>query len=77
MMLLSSEMFKDKAQDVIKEGITNKPIIGLNKILEGHKSAERVELVNAGPDTGGLMLYTSGTTSRPVSLCATCLYLYY
>lgn len=65
LMLLSSQKFKDKAQDVIEEGTTNKPIIAIEKTTEGNKSAERIELGDPGPDSGGLMLYTSGTTSRP------------
>lgn len=67
MMLLSSDMFKDKAKEVLSEGTINQPIIGLNTILEGSQSAERVELVESTSNAGGLMLYTSGTTSRPVS----------
>lgn len=31
LMLLSSQKFKDKAQDVIEEGTTNKPIIAIEK----------------------------------------------
>ena len=66
-MLLASDKFKDKARDVIKEGTENKPIVAVEKIMEGSKSAERIILESPGPDSGGLMLYTSGTTSRPVS----------
>ncbi|KAF2665146.1 acetyl-CoA synthetase-like protein [Microthyrium microscopicum] len=64
-MLLSSEKFQEKAQDVMKEGTVTKPIIAVEKILEGSKSAERVELLDVKMDQSGLMLYTSGTTSRP------------
>jgi len=71
MMLLSSEKFKDKAQDVLSEGTINQPIIAVEKILEGTKSTESIELVECSSNDGGLMLYTSGTTSRPVSLRST------
>jgi malonyl-CoA/methylmalonyl-CoA synthetase len=66
MMLLSSQKFKDKAEDVIAEGITHKPIIAVEKIMEGNKSAESINFEDIGVDQGGLMLYTSGTTNRPV-----------
>jgi malonyl-CoA/methylmalonyl-CoA synthetase len=65
-MLLSSQKFQGKASDVIKEGTTNKPIVAVEKILDGSKSAERIELRQSNTKDGGLMLYTSGTTSRPV-----------
>ena len=68
LMLLSSEKFKEKAQDVISEGTTNKPIVAVEKIMDGSSSAERIELEDIPGDEGGLMLYTSGTTSRPVSI---------
>ena len=71
LMLLSSEKFQEKARDVIIEGTTNKPIIGVEKILEGSKSAERIELEDFASDQGGLMLYTSGTTGRPVCVLST------
>ena len=67
LLLLSSEKFQEKAQDVIKEGIQNKPIVAVEKITEGSKSAESIKLEDTGKDTGGMMLYTSGTTSRPAS----------
>jgi malonyl-CoA/methylmalonyl-CoA synthetase len=67
LVLLSSERFREKARDVVKEGTVNKPILGVDKILEGSVSAEKVELVPVEKDESALMLYTSGTTSRPVS----------
>jgi malonyl-CoA/methylmalonyl-CoA synthetase len=66
-MLLSSEKFKEKAGDVIKEGVENKPIVAVEKIKEGKKSSEHITLEDPKSDEGGMMLYTSGTTSRPVS----------
>jgi malonyl-CoA/methylmalonyl-CoA synthetase len=72
MILLSSQKFKDKAVDVIEEGVTNKPIIAVEKIIEGSKSAESIVLKDVDVDQGGLMLYTSGTTNRPVSFARFC-----
>jgi malonyl-CoA/methylmalonyl-CoA synthetase len=68
MMLLASAKFQDKAEEIIKEGTTNKPLVGVEKIKEGNQSAQQIKLVDFKGDNGGLMLYTSGTTSRPVSL---------
>lgn len=71
-MLLSSQKFEDKAKDVIKEGTDNKPIIAVRKITEGKKTAESVVLEDVEFDSSGLMLYTSGTTSRPVGHAQYC-----
>jgi acyl-CoA synthetase (AMP-forming)/AMP-acid ligase II len=68
-LLLATAKFKDKAEDVLKGDIQHKPQLEvLDKIDTGATSAENVkfELENS-PDDGGFMLYTSGTTSRPVS----------
>jgi acyl-coenzyme A synthetase/AMP-(fatty) acid ligase len=66
-MLLSSDKFKDKAKDVVKEGLENKPLLAVEKIKEGKKSSEHITLESLESEEGGMMLYTSGTTSRPVS----------
>lgn len=64
-MLLSSDKFQDKADEVLKEGLETKPInYKPDKILVGN-TIETVTLENPTSDKGGLMLYTSGTTSRP------------
>jgi acyl-CoA synthetase (AMP-forming)/AMP-acid ligase II len=67
LLLLSSEKFRDKAEDVIREGMQKKPIVAVDKISAGNRSAESIHLADNGTDDGGMMLYTSGTTSRPVS----------
>jgi malonyl-CoA/methylmalonyl-CoA synthetase len=66
LMLLSSEKFKDKAQNVVKEGLESKPLVAVEKIKEGKKSSEHITLEQPKSEDGGMMLYTSGTTSRPV-----------
>ena len=66
LMLLSSEKFQDKAQNVVKEGLESKPLVGVEKIKEGNKSSEHITLEAPVSEDGGMMLYTSGTTSRPV-----------
>lgn len=67
-MLLSSVKFQDKAEEVVKEGLEKKPILKIiNKKMEGNKPGEKVQLEGSQDSVGGMMLYTSGTTSRPVS----------
>ncbi|KAF1973081.1 acetyl-CoA synthetase-like protein [Bimuria novae-zelandiae CBS 107.79] len=64
-MLLSSEKFQDKADDVLKEGIETSPInYKQEKIMMG-KTDDYVTLEEPESDKGGMMLYTSGTTNRP------------
>jgi len=65
LMLLSSEKFQDKAQNVVKEGLESKPLVGVEKIKEGNKNSEHITLEKPASKDGGMMLYTSGTTSRP------------
>lgn len=66
-ILMSSAKFQERAAEVIKEGLDNPPVnIKIDKRLVGSDSPEQVQL-NASPGAaGGIMLYTSGTTSRPV-----------
>jgi hypothetical protein len=65
-MLLSSAKFEGKAQEVMKEGLEAKPKhVKLEKKLGGLKHA-KVTLEGSIDGEGGMMLYTSGTTNRPV-----------
>ncbi|KAF2027013.1 acetyl-CoA synthetase-like protein [Setomelanomma holmii] len=65
LMLLSSEKFQGYADDVLKEGMETKPInYKQEKIMMG-KTDDYVTLEEPTSDKGGMMLYTSGTTSRP------------
>jgi malonyl-CoA/methylmalonyl-CoA synthetase len=64
-MLLSSEKFQDKADDVLKEDMETSPInYKQDKIMMG-KTDDYVTLEEPESDKGGMMLYTSGTTNRP------------
>ena len=66
-MLLSSTKFLKKAQETEALGLAAKPrFIELEKKQGGGK-AEKVTLESTSEGRGGLMLYTSGTTNRPVS----------
>ncbi|KAH7078671.1 hypothetical protein BKA63DRAFT_437960 [Paraphoma chrysanthemicola] len=65
LMLLSSDKFQGYADDVLKEGMETKPInYKQEKIMMG-KTDDYVTLEEPTSDKGGMMLYTSGTTSRP------------
>ncbi|GAB7355810.1 hypothetical protein MBLNU459_g6483t2 [Dothideomycetes sp. NU459] len=68
LMLLSSSKFADKAAEVLQDGLDFKPVsASLEKIAEGDRGDGKVTLeeTDSASDQGGLMLYTSGTTSRP------------
>ena len=68
LMLLSSDKFQDKADEILKEGLETQPInYKPDKILAGN-TIETVTLENPISSNGGMMLYTSGTTSRPVCI---------
>ncbi|KAF2254465.1 acetyl-CoA synthetase-like protein [Trematosphaeria pertusa] len=65
LMLLSSEMFQAKADEVLKDGMETSPInYKQDKIMMG-RTDDYVTLEEPVSDKGGMMLYTSGTTSRP------------
>ncbi|KAL8801935.1 MAG: hypothetical protein Q9223_006829 [Gallowayella weberi] len=66
LMLLSSDKFQSKADEVLKEGLEQKPILcTIDKQLEGNQSQGNIRLEQIHGDRSGMMLYTSGTTSRP------------
>jgi malonyl-CoA/methylmalonyl-CoA synthetase len=65
LMLLSSEKFQQQADEVLKEGLETSPInYKQDKIMLG-KTDDYVTLEDPTSEQGGMMLYTSGTTSRP------------
>lgn len=64
-MLLSSNKFQEKADEVLREGMKSSPInYKQEKIMMG-KTDDHVTLEEPESDKGGMMLYTSGTTNRP------------
>ncbi|KAL8785794.1 MAG: hypothetical protein Q9213_003172 [Squamulea squamosa] len=68
LLLLSSDKFQSKADEVLKEGLEKKPILStVDKRFEGSQYSEDVQLEKSDDDQSGMMLYTSGTTSRPAS----------
>lgn len=68
LMLATSSKFATKADDVLNGELEKKPILSRQgKIVESSRSKEDVVLEDIKEDKGGMMLYTSGTTNRPVS----------
>ena len=66
--LLASNEFQEKAEEVLKEGLEHlprKPVLNVVEKSLGNGEDE-VQLVPLPMTKGGMMLYTSGTTSRPV-----------
>ncbi|KAL2864316.1 uncharacterized protein BJX67DRAFT_223022 [Aspergillus lucknowensis] len=65
-MLLATERYADKARDIMKEGLDREPIFDVReKIMAGAASVGTVKLQGMDGRSGGMMLYTSGTTNRP------------
>ena len=67
--LLSSRKFQEKAEETLKEGLDHIPKKPLLSIVEKRRRGsghDEVQLVPLPMKKGGMMLYTSGTTSRPV-----------
>lgn len=65
-LLVSSAKFGNKAQEVLATDLNTKPAhLKLEKHTGGGK-VEEVRLDDAAPGQAGMMLYTSGTTNRPV-----------
>ena len=64
--LLSSRKFQDKAEETLKEGLAKKPLLSIVEKRRHGSGHDEVQLVHLPMKKGGMMLYTSGTTSRPV-----------
>jgi malonyl-CoA/methylmalonyl-CoA synthetase len=66
-IFLSTTKFQDKANEVLAEGFNHKPILKVSEKIEaGAESDEEIKLEAITQNKGGFMLYTSGTTNRPV-----------
>jgi acyl-coenzyme A synthetase/AMP-(fatty) acid ligase len=68
-MLLATEKYEDKARQILNAGLEREPIVDIReKIINGSSNDEplRFEAVGGQQQRGGMMLYTSGTTNRPV-----------
>lgn len=66
-LLLSTPKFEKKANEALKAGLQRKPVLAITERREeGSPAQDNVEVTGTSSGNGGLMLYTSGTTSRPV-----------
>lgn len=70
-MLVATQKYRDKAHDLLKAGLNTEPVLDIKeKIQVGATSSHPVSLedLNGERSLGGMMLYTSGTTNRPVGI---------
>ncbi|KAJ5121025.1 uncharacterized protein N7515_008986 [Penicillium bovifimosum] len=64
-MLLATEKYADKGMEILREGLEHEPMFNVrNKLTQG-ASNQSVSLQDLKQPSGGMMLYTSGTTNRP------------
>jgi malonyl-CoA/methylmalonyl-CoA synthetase len=70
-MLLSSKKFERKAMELIEQDLEKSPKhVKLGKRMGG-VAYKKVTLEGPAEGEGGMMLYTSGTTNRPVGAAVT------
>jgi len=66
-LVLSSAKHESKTQEVLKLDIQSAPIYSqIHKLVEGNSESDDIQFEDMSDDVGGMMLYTSGTTNRPV-----------
>lgn len=66
-LLLTSQKMQDKTQEVVKTGLQHNPTVHtIEKLFESSANNDEVKLEDVPSEDGGMMLYTSGTTNRPV-----------
>ena len=69
-MLVATEKYTGKAQQVLENATENCPVLETTeKLRVGGDTAGNVEFQSITELDGGMMLYTSGTTNRPVRQC--------
>lgn len=68
LLLLSTAKFADKARETLQDGLDSTPIhVAAEKTTESSTVSEEHRLREPpAANESGIMLYTSGTTSRPV-----------
>jgi len=65
-MLLATEKYANKTEQVLKAGLQREPLFNIRQKLKEGARNESVQLEDSKQSAGGMMLYTSGTTNRPV-----------
>ena len=73
-IILSTPKFEDKVNEVLRDGFDEqKPTLKVSRRIEiGAEEEGEINLDQDVEGNGGFMLYTSGTTSRPVSSKCSC-----
>ncbi|KAL4766819.1 hypothetical protein BDW60DRAFT_212564 [Aspergillus nidulans var. acristatus] len=65
-MLVATERYADMAGKIVEGELNRQPILDMRgKIRTGNSGVGAVELEGLDGGSGGMMLYTSGTTNRP------------
>jgi acyl-CoA synthetase (AMP-forming)/AMP-acid ligase II len=65
-VLLATEKYADKASQILKAGLELDPLFDIRRKIEVGADVESVQLDSREQTSAGMMLYTSGTTNRPV-----------
>lgn len=67
-LLRSTSKLAKKAEEILKEGLRHQPVLSISGQTERQSTPrdENFEVDGVSTGLGGFMLYTSGTTSRPV-----------
>lgn len=66
-VLLATERYREQAKQVLKGELINPPVLEfIPKLEKGATPPSSVGFRNIENPQGGMMLYTSGTTNRPV-----------
>lgn len=74
--LLATERYTDKARALVEDGLDSGLVVDIRpKIAQGSSHSKSITLNKSQSPRGGLMLYTSGTTNRPVSTGVFCFFL--
>jgi acyl-CoA synthetase (AMP-forming)/AMP-acid ligase II len=65
--LLATERYAEKARALVQDGFDQDLVVDIRpKIMQGSTHSHAIPLASSQLPRGGLMLYTSGTTNRPV-----------
>ncbi|KAJ6151704.1 hypothetical protein N7470_006832 [Penicillium chermesinum] len=65
-LLLATEKYAEKATQIVNAGLKREPLLNIRRKIHAGANPEPVELEDMNQSSsGGMMLYTSGTTNRP------------
>jgi acyl-CoA synthetase (AMP-forming)/AMP-acid ligase II len=65
--VLATERYADKARALVEDSLESGVVVDIRpKIIQASSHSQSITLDKLQSPRGGLMLYTSGTTNRPV-----------